>query len=544
MTKRSRAAVAVSSALGTIVRDMQRRAALARLGRHAALAAWATLFAPAARPQARIERLAPADDPFTLGVASGLPRPDGVTLWTRLAPRPREPLGGLPDAAIAVQWEVADDTSFARPVRRGEAWARPEHAHSVHVDVDGLQPDRRYCYRFRVGDAPSPTGRTRTAPAADADVRRLRLALASCQNYEHGEFTLHRALADADLDLVLFVGDYIYESGGTRGGRRVHEGPQPTTLAGFRQRHATYKLDPALQASHAAHPWLLAWDDHEVENDYAGTASRDPARSAEAFLRLRTAAYQAYFEHMPISPRQAPVDGAMTLHGHTPWGRLADLWTLDNRQYRSLQPCNPPGVAGGRVLTHCDALDDPAGTMFGAAQERWIGGQLAASTRGWRLLAQGTQIAPAGVDGPQGRSLFSDGWDGYPRARERLLRAIADQPLGNVVCLGGDVHRHAVARLRADPRDPAAPVVAAEFATSSLSSRGLSDELTARMLASNPDLLHARSDERGYVLLDVTSARVTADLQATAHPVTAASRVHTQARYVVEAGRPEPQRDA
>lgn len=524
---------------------MWRRDFLHRLGRRAAALALGTLFAPGVgRSGERAETLRGGADPFTLGVASGMPAPDGVVLWTRLAPRPREPLGGLPDAPIAVRWELAEDEGFSIERRTGVVWARPEHAHSVHAEVTGLPSDRRYFYRFHAGETTSPLGRTCTAPAPEAEVGRLRIALASCQHYEQGEFTLHREIAARDLDLVLFVGDYLYESSNARLRIRPHEAAQPTTLEGFRQRHVTYKLDAALRAAHAAHPWVLTWDDHEVENDYAADASRDPSRSAAAFLQLRAAAYKAYFEHMPVSPRSAPVGAQMRIHAHYRWGRLADLWTLDNRQYRSLQPCNAPGVAGGRILTQCETLEDESATVFGAAQEHWIGEQLAASRRGWRLLAQGTQIAPSGIDTPLGRSLFSDGWDGYPKARARLMRAIAGQPQGNVVCLGGDVHRHVAARLRADVGDPRSPVVASEFATSSLTSRGLSDTATALMRSSNPDLLHARSDERGYVLLDLRPERLHAELRATAFPVAADARVHTQAAFVVEAGRAGPQRDA
>ncbi len=521
---------------------MQRRELLTGLGRQAAALALATLFAPPGRGSERaVERVRPTEDPFTLGIASGMPAPHTVVLWTRLAPRPREPLGGLPDAPVALRWELADDEGFTRGLIGGEVLARPEHAHSVHVEASGLLPDRRYFYRFRCGDALSPVGRTRTAPAPGAKVGRLRLALASCQHYEQGEFTLHREIAERDLDLVLFVGDYIYESSSRRTPLRSHEGPAPTTLAGYRQRHATYKLDAALRAAHAAHPWLLTWDDHEVENDYAGDASRDPALDSAAFLRLRAAAYKAYFEHMPVSPRMAPQGASMRIHAHHGWGDLADLWTLDSRQYRSLQPCNPPGRAGGRVLLQCDTLDDPAATMFGAAQEAWIAAQLAASTSAWRVLAHSTQLAPSGIDSPIGRTRFSDSWDGYPQARLRLLRACAAQPLGGVVCLGGDAHRHAVAQLRLDPLDPRSPVVASEFVGSSLTSRSLSDTAVTLMRMSNPDLLHARGDERGYMAFELTPQRLHCEMRATAHPVRADATVHTQARYTVERGRPEPQ---
>lgn len=524
---------------------MHRRALLGGLGGGAAALALGLLFAPrAGRGLARPARLpATGDDPFALGVASGMPTPDSVVLWTRLAPRPFEPLGGLPEAPIAVRWELAEDEHFRTGRRHGEAWARPEHAHSLHVEVGGLPADRRFFYRFRCGDAESAIGRTRTAPAPGAEVARLRLALASCQHYEQGAFALQREIAGRDLDLVVFVGDYIYESTHPRYRLRAFEGPRPTTLEGYRRRHATYKLDPDLRAAHAAHPWLLTWDDHEVENDYAGSASRDEP-DPDAFLHIRAAAYKAYFEHLPVSPRMAPRGASMPIHAHHGWGRLADLWTLDNRQYRSPQACGEPGAAGGRLLNDCAELEVPARTMFGAAQERWIAGELTARQGAWRLLAQSTQIAPSRIDAPLGPSrVYSDSWDGYPRARERLLGTIAAQPRGDVVCLGGDVHRHVAARLRADPRNPASPVVASEFVTSSLTTRNASDTAVQWMRAGNPDVLHARGDERGYLLIELDARRLRCEMRATAFPVRDGARVHAQAAWVVERGRPGPQAD-
>ena len=523
---------------------MQRRDLLAGLGRGAAALALSALFTrDAGSGDERAAALSSQDDPFTLGVASGMPRQDSVVLWTRLAPRPQEPLGGLPEAPIRVQWELAEDERFSIGLRRGDVLARPEHAHSVHAEVTGLPSGREFFYRFLAGDAASPIGRTRTAPSADAPVDRLRIALASCQHYEQGAFRLQREIAERDLDFVLFVGDYLYESSNARYRVRAHEGPAPTTLDGYRQRHATYKLDPSLRAAHAAHPWVLTWDDHEVENDYANDASRRPGVDARAFLQQRAAAYKAYFEHMPVSPAMRPDGAAMRLHEHFNWGQLADLWTLDNRQYRSVQACNPPGQAGGRMLLDCERLGDAEASMFGAAQERWIEAELAGSRRQWRLLAQGTQIAPGGIETTLGRSLYSDGWDGYPKARARLMEAIAAQPQGDVVCLGGDMHRHVAARLRADPLDPHSPVVASEFVCSSLTSRGVSEAANALIQGSNPDLLHVRGDERGYMLLELTPERLACEMRATAFPVQAEARVHTQARYVVERGRAGPERD-
>ena len=518
---------------------MNRRSFLAALNRRAAAIAIGSLFfggkASRATPPAAVPG---GETPFTLGVASGVPRPDGVVLWTRLAPRPREPRGGLPNAPVAVRWEMAADDRFAQPLRSGEAIAVPEHAHSVHVEVPGLPPATPLHYRFIAGDHVSPVGRTRTAPAADADVRSLRIALASCQHYEQGAFAVHREIAARDFDFVLFVGDYIYESSNPRLRLRPHEAGTPTTLDTYRARHATYKLDADLQAAHAAHPWVLTWDDHEVENDYAD-ASSPSGWCAEDFLRRRAAAYKAYFEHLPIAPAQRPSGPAMRLHDRVVWGQLAELWTLDGRQYRSPQACGLPPVGGGRVLSSwCEELGDASRSMLGAEQERWLAEGLAQSRRGWQLVAQQTQLSASGIDTPTGRHFYSDGWEGYPHARERLLRAIAEAHHTGAICLGGDVHRHVAAQLRAVPNDERSPVVASEFVATSLTTVGASDARMALIRRSNPDIAHGRSDERGYAAISLSRDEAVCDFRGTPFPVREGAVCTTQARYAVDRRRP------
>jgi alkaline phosphatase D len=421
-------------------------------------------------------------------------------------------------------------------VRSGEATALPEHAHTVHVEVTGLPSGATFFYRFIAAGTASPVGRTRTAPAPDADVARLRVALASCQHYEQGSFAAHREIAARELDFVLFVGDYIYESTNPRYRLRPHEGPVPVSLAAYRARHATYKLDADLRAAHAAHPWVMTWDDHEVENDYAGEHSPS-ALGPAAFLRRRAAAYKAYFEHMPVSPRMAPAGPAMRIHDRYVWGRLAELWTLDNRQYRDVQPCADARGAGGRIVTGCGDLGHDGRSMFGTAQERWLAQGLADSRRQWKLLGQATQMSPGGVDTPTGRRIYTDGWDGYPKARERLLQGIADAKLTDVLCLGGDVHRHVAAQLRVRPNDDSSPIVASEFVCSSITSHGVSEAVMAMTRASNPDIVHGRSDERGFALLELTPESATCDFRATPFPVAPDAHLASQGRFTVLAGR-------
>ncbi|HSC05549.1 MAG TPA: alkaline phosphatase D family protein, partial [Steroidobacteraceae bacterium] len=279
--------------------------------------------------QARFER-----DPFSLGVASGYPSAEGMVLWTRLAPDPLAPDGGMPPSAVPVTWEVSRDEQFHGVASRGVAYAEPDWAHSVHVEVQGLEPAREYWYRFSAGGARSRVGRTHTAPASGARVERLRVAVASCQQYEHGYYAAYRHIVADDPDLIVHVGDYIYELTWGKDLVRHHGSGECYTLADYRARYALYRSDPDLAAAHAACPWLLTWDDHEVDNDYAGDSSEE-ADDPELFHARRAAAYRAYYEHMPLPRRAAPAGAAMRLYTSLPFGNLLNLHLLDERQYRS-----------------------------------------------------------------------------------------------------------------------------------------------------------------------------------------------------------------
>jgi alkaline phosphatase D len=503
----------------------------------AALAA-AALPAPRLLAQPKFER-----SPFTLGVASGYPAPDGVVLWTRLAPLPHVG-GGMPQSTVAVGWEIAADEAFRKIVRRGREIATPRWAHSVHVEATGLEPARPYFYRFHAGGAVSPVGRTRTAPAPDDPAERFRFAFASCQQYEQGWYGAYRHMAAEELDLVIHLGDYIYESSWGRNHVRKHDDQEPYTLLEYRNRYALYKGDSDLQAAHAAFPWIVTWDDHEVQNDYANDRSQyaDPR---EEFLARRAAAYQAYYEHMPLPRRMQPRGPDMTIYTRWDYGALARIHLLDDRQYRDHQACPREDRGGGSnvvLTTSCPQLLQPGRSLLGAAQEQWLEEGLAGSSARWNVIAQQTVMAQ--VDrrvGPE-QAFWTDGWDGYPKAREKLLGFIAGKRVANPIVIGGDVHTAAVSDLKIDFADPKSPVVATELTGTSITSQGLTPKAIEAWRAENPHIRYADSSRRGYTTLEFTAQRCAARLR-TVNEKLPSSPVTTAAVWVVEDGRPGAQAD-
>lgn len=493
----------------------------------AAAAAAAALALPGLVPLAR----AGEDPRFALGIASGQPRPDRLVLWTRLT-------GPALPPQVEVLWELAHDEAFTRIAARGHETAQAEWAHSVHAEPAGLEAGRWYWYRFTALGQRSGSGRTRTAPAADAAAT-LRLAIANCQRWDHGHYAAWRHAARQELDCVAFLGDYLYEYPSPPNVLRRHEGALLLSLSQYRARHAQYKSDPALQEAHAACPWLMVWDDHEVANDYAGSESRSPlGLDLDA---LRRAAYQAYWEHQPLAKAQRPVGGALPLYGRFDWGRLARLHLLDTRQYRDAQACPPRLRSSGSNsfrAADCPALADPARSLLGAAQERWLAEGWSLD-RPWNLLAQQTLMAR--FTGRENRT-WNDGWDGYPAARQRLLAGAAERRVPGLVALGGDVHAHHVASLKTDFDDERAAPVGSEFVATSISSRGRDQKNVDAALALNPHMLLARADQRGYMAFDIDARALQARVMTVDDPLDAASAVRESARFVVEAERPGPQR--
>ncbi len=515
---------------------------LQSVARRRCLLGLSAIFATTAVP-ARAAEWKARDDPFTLGVASGDPSPDGFVIWTRLAPRPTEG-GGMPDLPVAVDWTVATDEAHGNIVRRGRATADPRLGHSVHVEVEGLEPGRWYWYRFIAGGAASPAGRSRTAPAAGAAMGRLRFAFASCQHYEHGLYGAYRHMAEDDLDLVLHLGDYIYEGSSSGKVPRRHETMQePVTLVQYRNRYACYRSDTHLRNAHQRFPWLVTWDDHEVENDYAADRSQN-RDDPKWFLERRAAAYQAYYEHMPLRRTSLPRGPDLLLHRRVAFGDLATFHVLDTRQYRSDQPCGEGRGGGGNLVADCPARFDPAATMFGPAQERWLDDGLVSSRSRWNVLAQSLMMAQLTNRNAAGEAVhWTDSWDGYAAPRARFLERVAAAKVVNPVSIGGDIHSFWANDLRTNFDDERSPVVMPEFVGTSISSRGFPHASTLKLLPAHPHVRFFDGRQRGYARCEATPARLHVAFRGVADVASESSPVNTLASFVVEAGRPVLQRE-
>ncbi len=489
------------------------------------------------------ERAGGGRNPFALGVASGYPTEGGVVLWTRLAPEPLalDGAGGMAASDVDLTWEIAEDERFTRAVRRGRAVASPAWGHSVHVEIGGLSPARPYWYRFLAGGESSPVGRTRTAPPRGASVDRLRFAYASCQQFEQGWFTAHRHIAAEELDLMVFLGDYIYESSWGGDHVRKHEAAAPETLAQYRNRHACYRGDADLQACHAAFPWIVTWDDHEVENDYGGERSQT-LWPRDRFLARRAAAYKAFYEHMPLPDAMRPQGPDMRIYTHVDYGSLARFHVLDDRQYRSPQVC-PRAHRGGSNLVGdaCTERLDPALTLLGSVQERWLEQSFAASPARWNVIAQQSLMSQLRRRNAAGDSqVWTDSWDGYPEARRRLLDAMTRHKLRNPLVIGGDVHAFYVSDVKRDFDDPHSPVVASEICGTSITSQGPGYARLARLAGDNPHLKLADGSVRGYVAMTLDRDTAQGRLRVVETVKQKGAAIRTLATIVVRDGRPGP----
>lgn len=506
---------------------------------------------PVADPAAR-DRL------FSLGIASGEPLPDGVVLWTRLAPEPFEPDGGMGEAPVEVDWEVAADDEMRDIVQRGTATAEAAWAHSVHVEVSGLQPATSYWYRFRAGGAESPIGRTRTAPAARMSVDRLRFAFASCQRWDSGLYTAYRDMArQEDIDLVVHLGDYIYEMRHS-GADPLRKGDYPVsallevrTLEEYRARYALYKLDPDLQAAHRLAPWIVTWDDHEVYNNVVGVLSRDEP-AAKLVLERREAAYRAYYEHQPLRAAAKPKGPDLQLYRRLAFGGLVEFNVLDTRQYRSSQGtlCDDETRAANDGF--CPDSLDPTRTLLGAEQKRWLLDGFDRTSARWNVLAQ--QVPFARIDNDPLKDVASyggremDKWDGYAIERDEVATAFAGAARRDgfsPIVITGDVHSNYVWDLKTDWDDPSTDsVFGAEFVGTSISSNGdepLEEDggFTTHCGRHNGNPHnHLYDNHRGYVLCEVTPDEWRADYRVVSSVTTQDATAGTLASFTVERGYP------
>lgn len=450
---------------------------------------------------------AAAANPFTLGVASGDPTEDGIVLWTRLAVTPlaSDGLGGMPAQPVEVQWQLARDSAFSSIERSGIVPAVRAEGHSVHVEISGLQPGREYWYRFRVGTHLSPVGRTRTTPPAGSLSTPLTLGVASCAEWEHGWFTAYRRMADDGVDLVTHLGDYIYELGvlGYPGYPVVRHmvGVETYTLADYRRRHALYKTDPDLQYAHAACPWTVVFDDHEVDNNWAAEYSELTGKSP-TFAARRAAAFQAYWENMPLRRTAFPRGGSMSLHRRITWGSLATLHMLDTRQYRDDQPC-------GGLLGPCTGAADPTRSVLGDAQRDWLLSGFRDSRARWDVL--GNQVPFAQMDMAKGPAFVTsvDGWDGYLADKTRIMNGWQEAGVRNPVVFTGDIHASYAMDLQ-QQLDGTVRTVGTEFIATSITSGGDGSAVNRTSDPENPHLRYY-DNRRGYLRANFSPTELRVD---------------------------------
>ncbi|MEU0549021.1 alkaline phosphatase D family protein [Micromonospora sp. NPDC005979] len=475
---------------------------------------------------------AAAPYPFKLGVASGDPDPDSVVLWTRLAPSPlnADGQGGMANADVTVEWQVSTTDRFSSLVASGSVVARYADAHSVHVVAGGLAADSDYYYRFRAQGQISPVGRTRTAPAAGTFGRDLVMAFASCAHYEAGYYTAYRRMAEENPGLILHLGDYIYEGGVNTSAVRQHVGAEIVSLADYRRRYALYKSDPDLQAAHAAAPWLVVPDDHEVENNYANMVRADssPTLTAAQWTARRTAAYRAYYENMPLRPASAPSGNSIGLYRRVRWGQLATFHMLDTRQFRDDQACGD----GWKVCTDADLASR---SLTGATQEAWLLDGLAQHYGTWDILGQ--QVFFARQFEASGAANM-DAWDGYRASRSRIQTGWQQRGVRNPLVLTGDVHKSWANELKADYANPSSATIGTELVCTSITSTGNGTGSTTIPNATTNPHLKFYSDRRGYVRTTISRSQVRADFRAVNTVTEHGAAASTVRSFVILDGQP------
>jgi alkaline phosphatase D len=522
-----------SAATPLLQPEVDRRTLLQAGAASAALTTAATLSAPPAEAGSQY---------FRHGVASGDPRPHSVVLWTRVTPTAAATPGSRRGPRVAVRWQVARDRRFRRIVARGKVMTGPARDHTVKVDPRGLAADTVYFYRFVYKGRTSRVGRTRTAPRASADNANLRFGMVSCSNWQAGYFSAYRHLADRnDLDLVVHLGDYLYEYAPGEYGygqseediRRHVPAKEIVSLADYRRRHAQYKTDPDLQRLHAKLPFVTTWDDHESAND----AWRDGAENHNAgegsWAARKAAARRAYDEWMPVRMSDsARLNDGTRLYRRLKFGRLAELSMLDLRTYRSQQVAYQPDPGA----------DDPSRTITGRNQMRWLKDSLHDDRALWKLVGNPVMIAPVripeayvdevseivGTPAPKDGPPYNvDQWDGYTADRREIFDHIRDRGVNNAVFLTGDIHSGWACDLPYDAESYAAGTplgrsLATEFVCSSVTSNNLKDitgdpsgvtstAVEEGVKVANRHVKYLNFDDHGFSVVDINRKRLQVD---------------------------------
>ncbi len=477
---------------------------------------------------------------FAHGVSSGFPTSKAATVWTRLSDI---------DRTSRLTLEVATDADFRKVVKRKQVTAKKHSDFTVHERVAGLKPGEQYYYRFETKNKNSQVGRFRTLPPADSK-QPLKIAYFSCQDYEAGYFNAQAAMAKEDLDLVICLGDYIYEhtyydgpadredTTGTNGDGDVQ------TLAEFREKYRFYQADKNLQALHAAHSWVTIWDDHEVEDNYAGDEADSKQTNPHLensgyprrvpFARRRRNGYKAYFEAHPRLQQKGMEENQ--IYGSIRLGGLAELFLTDQRQYRDPQPCSDG------ILVPCEDAEAPGRTFLGADQKKWFKKAVPASSAHWKLWA--SELMVMSVDAPApGQAAILDSWDGYQAERGEILSKWKDKGLENLVVLTGDIHTFIAGDLTTTGRQGGDPI-GVELVGGSATSLGLpeylgvpSSLLDALRVANDPHIKYADFDRRGYAVLDITKNKIKAEFKSV-DALTKGAPAQSLARFEIESGDP------
>jgi len=472
-------------------------------------------------------------NPFYLGVASGDPRPDSVVIWTRLA---RETLGNAlsSNEPVAVDYEIAETANFSTIYRKGSAAALPELGYSVHLDLQGLNPGKEYYYRWMLGGEVSNVGRTKTAPALDATTKSFRFGFASCQQYEHGYFTALDHMAKERFDLIVHLGDYIYEETWGANNVRHHNAPEIYTLDDYRARYELYKQDPDLQAAHASAPWAVTWDDHEVDDNYANAIAVDEQTPKQLLIR-RAAAYQAFYEFMPIRLPSGRQGASMQIYRPLQFGTLMDMIILDTRQYRNDQAC------GDGMKPSCDQHREPNRTLLGEAQKDWLFKRLRTSGSTWNVMAQQVMMGRLLRRNEQEEEMFlMDIWDGYPDERDELLARLKSAQTPNPIVLTGDIHSNWVNNILSDFSNESSEVIATEFVGTSITSGGDGSDASNTAAQTLSDNSHVKfyNRQRGYVSCYLSKDLWQSDYKILDKVSEPGHPIRTRASFVVEAGNP------